>query len=116
MGGLGGAVGLCDFEVGVGEQFEVQAIAMHVVVMPVAQQDQVVVVGGSEVATPVVYVVGVAPGDLAVAAGVAAAAVADCDGSEQVAWHGAGGPANSWAARSVSPTDNGATMATPSDC
>ena len=36
LGGLGGAVGLGDFEVAVGEEFEVEVVAVDVVVVAVA--------------------------------------------------------------------------------
>ena len=61
---------------------------MDVVVVAVAEQYEVFEFGEAEV-SPVVDVVGVAPGDVAVASGVAAAAVACGDSAEQIGGHGA---------------------------
>ena len=88
LAGLCGAVGVGDVEVGVGEEFEVQVVSVDVVVVAVAEHHQVVEFCGA-VVLPVVDVVGVAPGDWAVAAWVSAAAVAGGDGTEQICWHGA---------------------------
>ena len=55
--------------------------------MAAAQQRQIVQVGQAHV-VPVVDVVGVAPGDLAVTAREAAAAIACCGGPEQIERHG----------------------------
>ena len=65
---------------------------MHLVMVAVAQQHQVVEFGGAHV-SPVVDVLGVAPGDFAIATRVAAASIARGHGTEQIGWNGARRPA-----------------------
>ena len=91
LAGPHGSVTEGDVEVGVGEQFEVEVVAVDVVVVTVAEQHQVLEVCIALVA-PVVDVVGVAPGDFAVAARESAAAIASSHSTEQVFGHGVGCP------------------------
>ena len=89
LAGAGGSVGEGDLELGGGQQFQLPAGSVDEVVVAIAQQHQVLEFGQTEVA-PVVDVVGVAPGDLAVTAGEPAATIAHRGGPEQIDRHGTG--------------------------
>src|SRR5215216_3877335 len=91
-GGSDPASGIGDFEGGVGEEFGVPAGPVEQVMMPRAQEHQVVEPGGAAV-VPEAHVVAFTPVGGAVAAGETAVPVADHQGVEQGGGDGAGGGA-----------------------
>lgn len=88
MGGTSRAIGEGEFEVGVGEQFDADVVAVDEVVMAVAEEPEIVDRSRAEV-VPVLEVVTIAPRHRSVATGKSASAVAGRDGAEQVQRDGA---------------------------